>query len=70
MGFKIDLFWDGLWKALRKGLERVLGSLGDLLGGSMFQIHRKNLPKCMFRTHSSFELFLEPILARFGSQLD
>ena len=33
---KMDLFFNGLWKALQEALERLLGSLGGLLGGSMF----------------------------------
>ena len=56
-------FLDGLWKAL--------GFLGGLLGGSMFQIHCKNISKrgwfnFSFHKTSSFGLLLERHSARLG----
>ena len=52
MGSKIDVFLDGLWKALWKELERVLGFLGGLLGKSMFQIHYKSrIKRRFFKMH-------------------
>ena len=76
LGSKYILF-DGLWKALLETLERLLGSLGALSGGSTLQKYNEEqyemhmFKNAHFRHWCCLGPVLEAILAhffRFGSQ--
>ena len=68
MIFKMDLVLDGLWKSLQEGLQKVLGSLGGVLGGSMFQIpFKKQIATQSVQKYRKDCSFLVTFEAQLGS---
>ena len=63
---RLILVLAGLWKALRNGLQKILGYLGGLLGGLMFHIPSKHVSK---RNLSKMYSSQKHFWITFGTQL-